>query len=76
MFFVQTREKLTHGLLNSFEKYAKIMHFKPFSKEIFWKLSKISQQFVLFEQTREKLTHGLLKFLEKHAKIIDFSRFS
>ena len=31
VFFVQTREKLTHGLLNSFEKYAKIMHFKQFS---------------------------------------------
>ena len=27
VFFVQTREKLTHGFLNIFEKYAKIIHF-------------------------------------------------
>ena len=26
-FFVQTRVKLTHGLLTSFQKYAKIMYF-------------------------------------------------
>ena len=27
VFLVQTRKKLTHGLLNFFEKYAKIMDF-------------------------------------------------
>ena len=37
-FIFQTREKLTHGLLNSFEKYAKIMHFLQFFKENFLKM--------------------------------------
>ena len=27
VFFVQTRENLTHGLLTYFEKYAKITHY-------------------------------------------------
>ena len=36
MFFVQTRKKLTHGLLNFLEKYAKIMHFSHISYEIFF----------------------------------------
>ena len=31
MFFVQTRKKLTHCLLNFQEKYAKLMHFSQFS---------------------------------------------
>ena len=35
MFFVQTREKLTHGLLTFFEKYAKIMYFRYFLKNLF-----------------------------------------
>ena len=33
--FVQMREKLRHGLLNYFEKYAKIMHFSNFLKKTF-----------------------------------------
>ena len=39
---VQTREKLTHGSLNFFEKYAKIMHFPNFLK-IFEKLSPLKR---------------------------------
>ena len=31
VFFVQTREKLTHGLLKILEKYAKIVDFSQFS---------------------------------------------
>ena len=31
VFFAQTREKLTHGLLNFTKKYAKIMDFLQFS---------------------------------------------
>ena len=35
VFVVQKCENLTHSLLTYFEKYAKIMHFLQFSKEIF-----------------------------------------
>ena len=35
VFFFQTREKLTHGLFNFFEKYAKIMHFPYFLQKFF-----------------------------------------
>ena len=35
-FSFQTREKLTQGFLNFFEKYAKIMHFLQFSSEFFF----------------------------------------
>ena len=50
VFFIQTRKKLTNGLLNSFEKYAKIIHFSQFSKKIFLKFRnflKISNKFSL-----------------------------
>ena len=57
-FFVQTRKKVTNGLLNFFEKYAKIMHFLQYSYENFLKTF---QQIVFFVQTREKQTHDLLK---------------
>ena len=36
---VQRPQKETHGLLNDFEKYAKIMHFRNFQKKYFRKLS-------------------------------------
>ena len=35
VYFVQTRENLTHGLLNFCEKYAKIMHLSNFHKKFF-----------------------------------------
>ena len=35
MFFVETRERLTYGLLNFFEKYGKIMQFCNFLKKLF-----------------------------------------
>ena len=42
MFFVQLREKLTHGLLNFFEKFAKTMHFCYFLKKFFENFRKFS----------------------------------
>ena len=35
VFVVQTRKKVMHGLLNPFDKYAKIMHFSQFLKKFF-----------------------------------------
>ena len=45
LFFVQTCENVTHGLLRFFGKYAKIMDFSKFSIEIFWEFYIISQNF-------------------------------
>ena len=44
VFFVQTRKKWTHSLLNVFEKYAKIMHFRNFLKKNFQDFRKFSQK--------------------------------
>ena len=66
--FVQTAKNERMGLLNFFEKYAKIMHFRKFLKkafEIFENFRKISQQFLFFVQTRQKLTQ-FVKFLWKN----------
>ena len=41
-FFVETHKKLTHELLDSFEKYTKIMHFLRFSAESFENFGKFS----------------------------------
>ena len=57
VFFVQTRKKLTRGLLNFFEKYSKIMHFQQFSEENFFK---IFEQFL-------KISNNLF-FSSKRAK--------
>ena len=76
VFFVQTPKKLTRGLLNFFEKYAKIMRFQQFSEEnlfkIFENFLKTFLQIVFFVQSRKKVTQGLLNFFEKYAKIMHF----
>ena len=41
VFFVQTHKKLTHGLLDLLENYAKIIPFLQLSQEMFWKFPKI-----------------------------------
>ena len=74
--FVQTRKKLRHDLLNSFEKYAKIIHFLSI---FWWKFFKdfltISQKFV-FSSKREKINAWFFKILLKNAKLMHFSQFS
>ena len=63
--FVQTLEKLTHALLNLFEKYAKIMYFYNVVKksfEISGRFLKIAQQVAFFVLTRDRGMHGLCMF--------------
>ena len=70
--------KINAWFVKFFEKYAKLMDFSKFSKEIFWKFSKISQNFqtMCFSSKRAKLTHDLLNFFGKYAKIMHFLQFS
>ena len=63
-------------MLNSFEKYAKIIHFSSFFDENFKKIFSKFPNNLCFSSKREKLTHGLLKFFLKNAKIMHFSQFS
>ena len=85
--FVQTWEKITHGLLTFLEKFPKIMNFCNYLKRIFeniWRFSQSFQHIVFFVQRREKVTHDLLNslknlaiFFRKFLKIQEiFSKFA
>ena len=59
VFFVQTREKATHGLLKFLEKFAKIMDFLLFLMKYFLKFSRKFATICFVVQTREKLTRRI-----------------
>ena len=76
--YVQTREKLAHGLLNILEKLAQIMDFSKFSTEKienFRKFLKIFHQFV-FRPNARKFNAWFVKFSEKYPKIMHFLQLS
>ena len=60
-------------MLNSIEKYAKIIHFLM---KIFKRFSQNFPTICVFRPNAKKLPHGLLKFFFKNAKIMHFSQFS
>ena len=74
MFFVQTREKLTHGFLTFLEKYAKIMFFAIFLRNFLKVLSKFPINCV-FRLNGQKWKAWFAKSFEKYAKKSIFSNF-
>ena len=60
VFFVQSRKKLTNDLLNSFEKYAKLMHFSQFSSENFRKFSQKFPALYVFPLNPHNLNAGFV----------------
>ena len=75
VFFFQSRKKLTNGLLNSFQTYAKIMHFLQFSSENFPKISQKFPANSVFRPNAQKLNAGFVRFFEKYAQKSIFSNF-
>ena len=78
VFFVQTRENLTHGFVIYLQNRRKYSSFCNFLRELFEnfrKFSKFPQPIVFFVQTRENLTHGFVISLQNRRKYSSFCNF-